>query len=526
MNHNPLVSIIIPLWNGSQYIENCLTAALSQTYAPVEIIVIDNHSEDDSANLVAEKFPTVKLIHHERNLGFGGGCNAGLRVSKGDILILLNQDTEVQADWLNHLVEFLLTTPDIGIVGGKALYPDGTIQHAGGYVNEKGNGSHYGYREPDNGKFDHMQEVDYITGAALAITRQALEMVGELDEGFFPAYYEDVDWCYRVRQAGLRVVYVPQAMLIHQEASLSAGSGYNALYLFHRNRLRFVLKNWPLSKLVNQFATAEQAWLENLGEGEERLIAAMHHVYLYHLLELTNLLTWRKKLPCPTETSVGHLPEDIRATSNETEPITQLLLNLRSFIPMKPARLNLETNLFVQPNQTIISPLPAIEVTHPSSTQAETLKELHQKWFIKEHQFSSNLPFIGSLIASFRHQWNRISTQWYVRAVISQQVKFNADVVAMFDQVNQHQHNLSHQQHCLSQQQSVISQQQSVISQQLSHLEQHMTNLINQQATRQEHNRQRLGEVMAEYLSENGRELAELAQEIQKLKGKLATLKG
>jgi len=423
-------SAIIPVWNGRQYLPACLDALLAQDYPDFEVVVVDDASTDGSADFIAENYPQVQLIRNERNLGFAGGCNVGLQAAVGDVLVLLNQDTVVQPGWLEALAEILLTNPDVGIAGGKALYPDGTIQHAGGYVDERGEGSHYGCRQKDVGQFDQMRDVDYVTGATLAITRQPFEAIGGLDEGFTPAYYEDVDWCHRAQEAGFRVVYAPQAVLIHKEASTIIEMSHEGMYLYHRHRLRFVLKHWSIRRLVDEFVPAERAWLEGLSEGGERLIAAMHHVYLYHLLYLADVMVWRQ--------------ESLGASLNDADTLADALLTLRTVAPLRLTR-------------------PDVDFTDV----AGLLGELHQRWSIREQPFRSEIPIFGPLLAAFRRQWNRVSTEWYVRPMIQQQIEFNARVVTMLDTLT--------------------------------------------------HEQRRLVKVLAEYIGEDGREIAELAQEIRQL---------
>jgi len=404
-------SVIVLSWNGMEYLGDCLSALLSQDYPDFEVIVVDNGSSDGSADLVTARFPQARLIRNGRNLGFAGGNNVGLQAATGDVMVLLNQDTVVQPGWLGALVEALSIDSGIGIVGGKALYPDGIVQHAGGYVNERGEGSHYGYQQQDAGQFDQARDVDYVTGAALAITRRAFGAVGGLDEGFAPAYYEDVDWCYQVRRAGFRVVYTPQAVLIHKEASAVTDVSHERMCVFHRNRLRFVLKHWLLDRLVDEFVPAERTWLENLDEGGERLVTAMHRAYLHHLLDLADLLAWRRKL--------------LGISLDEADALADALLTLRTVVP------------------------------------------LH-----------SHVPIFGPLIAAFRRQWNRVSTEWYVRPIIQQQSEFNAGVITVLEN-------------------------------------------IENRLIQQEYDRQRLGRVLAEYTSENGRELGELARELRRLRASL-----
>jgi GT2 family glycosyltransferase len=461
---------------------------LAQDYPDFEIIVVDNGSTDGSADFVAERYPQVRLIRNERNLGFAAGNNVGLRAATGDVLVLLNQDTVVQAGWLAALTDTLQSDPEIGIAGSKAFYPDGNIQHAGGRVSTRGEGIHHGYRREDTGQFDRMWEVDFVTAAALAITRQAFEAIGELDEGFTPAYYEDVDWCYRAREAGFRVVYVPQAVLIHKEASTVADLSHEGMYLSHRNRMRFVLKHWPLDQFVGEFLPAEKSWLEDLGEGGERLVASVHHAYLYHLLHLNDLMIWRQRT--------------LETALDEADALAEALLALRTVVPLGPARIGLpsaaaldESDALFLSGQVEAPSEQTPERSAELSIREETLGELNQRWAIQEHQFRSDVPILGPLIAAFRRRWNSVSTRWYVQPIIRQQSEFNARIVRMLGYFTQDMRRAANR---LDRQGERLSQQE---------------NRLNQE----EYDRRRLGEVLAEYIAENGREIGELVQEIQRL---------
>lgn len=430
-------SVIVLSWNGMDYLQDCLDALLAQDFADLELIVVDNASTDGSADFVASHYPDVRLLRNERNLGFAAGNNRGLRAATGDVVVLLNQDTVVQPGWLTALVQALASDPRRGIVGGKALYPDGRIQHAGGYVDAQGNGAHYGYRQKDEGQFEQVREVDFVTGAALAISRAALAAVGDLDEGFGLAYWEDVDWCYRVRAAGFQVVYVPQAVLIHKEASMAARVSHEGMYELQRNRLRFVLKHWPVGRLVDEFLPAERAWLEGLGEGSEWVVAATHHAYLYHLLHLDALVQWRVKA--------------LGTSWDDADALAGALVALRTIVPLKPPGM--------------ASPEGA-SVDSVHRAWADTLAELQQRASIHEQPARSKLPLLGWLLTVLRGPWNRAVTAAYVLPMVHQQIEFNHRVVAILSQL--------------------VRGMEAVHS---------------------------------EYLGENGRELAELANEIRRLHG-------
>lgn len=401
-----LASVIIPVWNGMNDLPACLAALAAQSYAPLEIIAVDNASTDGSGDWIATHHPTVRLIRNAENTGFGGACNAGLAAAKGDVLVLLNQDTIVQPEWLSALMKALEAESGIGIAGSKALYPDGTIQHAGAVIDARGASEHLGYHQPDTGQFDQQKDVDYVTGASLAIRRTLYEQIGGFDPGFYPAYLEDVDLCYRARAAGWRVAYVPTSVLVHNERSAAATPDYAGALLYHRHRVRFVCKHWSVARLRDEFLPAEVEWINQLRPSEEQWLAAAHHAYMVQLLNLGELSTWRQKL-------LGEPPQAI-------EQVAQVLIQLRSVYP---------PHLFgIRPER---APLPIAPLQ-----EAQSLVE------IREVPFRSNVPLIGRWIAAFRRRWNSVSTEWYVRPMIRQQSTFNSLLWHALTQSHQQQYDL------------------------------------------------------------------------------------
>jgi GT2 family glycosyltransferase len=259
------VAIIIPVRNGRRFLAGCLDSLLAQQAANpdlvLQIIAVDNASIDRSAALIEQHYPTVQLIRNEVNRGFAGGCNQGLLAAGSDLAILLNQDTTVCAGWLRAVVQ-AFDDPTLGVVGCKIFYPDGkTIQHAGGYLQRPAMiGAHYAHHEADQGQGDQSRAVEWVTGAAFAIRRGALERVGLLDEGFWPGYFEDVDYCLRVQAAGLRIWYCAEAVLHHQETSSKIDETSVQRFL-HRGRLRLSLKQLPPVEWLHDFLPQEQqAW--------------------------------------------------------------------------------------------------------------------------------------------------------------------------------------------------------------------------------------------------------------------------
>lgn len=282
-------SIIIPVWNGHEFLPTCLDALLGQGYADMEIIAVDNASTDDSAHLIAENYPQVHLISNDRNAGFAGGCNLGIAASQGDIVVLLNQDTRVLPGWLSALLDGFRDAPAVGVAGCKILYPDGTtLQHAGGWIEwPLGQAHHFGSMERDVGQWDTSRDVGYVTGASLAFRRRVIADIGLLDEGFWPGYFEDADFCFRARSAGYRVRYIPQAVLLHAETT-SVTDPLLLSRFYQRGRLRFVVKHLPPQRVVTEFVPAEAE--SQLAAMRGRESAALRLAYLETIPSLPGLL--------------------------------------------------------------------------------------------------------------------------------------------------------------------------------------------------------------------------------------------
>ena len=402
------VSVIIPVWNGEDVLAACLQALRGLDDRRLEVIAVDNASQDGSVDIIQDH-SEVLLLRNEANLGFAGACNVGMRHARGDILVLLNQDTEVRPGWLEALVTAMAMEPDVGIAGCKALYPDGTLQHAGGYLDPQVGGRHYGYGERDTGQYEDLRDVDFVSGVALALSRQAYGAVGGLDEGFRVAYFEDVDLCYRVRAAGFRVVYVPQAVLVHREESALADGSYAGIRAFQENRLRLLLRHWPLARLRDEFAPTESAWL--LRQLSAEFIAAVHGAYMTHLRRLPEIARWRR--------------EYLLESPAVTEELTELLLALRLIYPLRPVDpdwhgVDVERNDQAEPLRSRQLLRQAAELSH-----------------VRGQPFRSNMPLLGPLIAWMRDRWNNVAARWYIDGALEQQNAFNESVLAMLEHLDE-----------------------------------------------------------------------------------------
>ena len=224
---NPKVSIIIPVYNQVHYTYACLVSILENTERfDYEIIIADDVSTDATKEI--DKFVTGLVIaRNESNQGFLKNCNNAAKKARGEYIFFLNNDTTVQKDWLPPLIRLLESDKSIGMVGSKLIYPDGRLQEAGGIIWSDGSGWNYGRcDDPNKPEYNYVRDVDYISGAAIMLSRKLWEDIGGFDERYAPAYCEDSDLAFEVRKRGLRVVYQPLSVVTHFEG-VSNGTDVN-----------------------------------------------------------------------------------------------------------------------------------------------------------------------------------------------------------------------------------------------------------------------------------------------------------
>lgn len=412
-------SVIIPVWNGLADLQTCLAAVFEQTDVTFEVIAVDDASTDGSAMYIAEHFPRVRLLRAEANAGFSVTCNVGLRHAQGEVLVFLNQDTEVKEGWLSALVDTLTGDPQIGIVGSKALYADGTIQHVGGKIDDRGNGAHIGHKSEDAGQYEQRRDVDYVTGASLAISRKAYIECGGFDENFGISYYEDVDLCYRVRHAGYRVVYEPQSVLMHNERSVSADGSVDSNSRTQRNRLRFVLKNWSTDRLLDEFVPLEQSWLTSLDPNSIIVVNALRRAYLRLMMTATELSSYRRKR-FGDSSDVFQIAQSLWVSLETHERLRSVAYQPSNLYQHSP-----HTQAPVRMGLAVSSNIERIRQNHP----------------VRPQPFHSNVPLLGPLIARFRQRWNRISAEWFVLPIISQQNDVNEQIIQTLERIASEQAN-------------------------------------------------------------------------------------
>ncbi len=221
LGRRPTASIIIPVYNGVELTLQCLEAIAAATSGRFEVIVVDNASTDGTADLLAQFGAALTVVRNAENLGFAGACNAGARRATGDYLVFLNNDTVPQPGWLEALMAPAEADPNVGAVGARLLYGNGTIQHAGiGFTAELEPFHEHQGLPGDALAVLSDRDCEAVTGACLLLPRRLFLELGGFDEGYW-MYFEDVDLCLRVREAGRRVRYAASSVVFHLERASS-----------------------------------------------------------------------------------------------------------------------------------------------------------------------------------------------------------------------------------------------------------------------------------------------------------------
>jgi N-acetylglucosaminyl-diphospho-decaprenol L-rhamnosyltransferase len=250
------ISILIVSWNVRELLRKCLNSVFSNQYsADTETILVDNASSDGTIAMLRDEFPAVRVIANPVNLGFTRGNNQALAIARGRYLFLLNPDTELRPNALENLTAYMDAHPRVGIVGPKLFYADGTLQSSRRRFPTLATAflestklqqwfprnrvlKHYYMLDTRD---DQTQEVDWVSGSAMFVRRELYEQVGGFDEQFF-MYSEELDWCYRAKQAGWQIVYLPTAEVIHHESKSAEQALAQRDIYFHSSKIRFFRK--------------------------------------------------------------------------------------------------------------------------------------------------------------------------------------------------------------------------------------------------------------------------------------------
>jgi GT2 family glycosyltransferase/glycosyltransferase involved in cell wall biosynthesis len=239
IDHAPRASIIIPVFNKAEFTFQCLRSLTREIdFDDVEVIVVNNASTDETAELLARFGDRLRVVTNAENRGFVDACNQGAQEARGQYLVFLNNDAVVLPGWLDELIATVEADETIGAVGSMFLYPDGRIQEAGAIIWRDGAAFHYGWGgSPDDPRYSFARDVDYCSGASLLIRRELFERLGGFDRRYAPAYYEDADLCFGVRAAGCRVRYQPLSRVLHYEgatAGKDTSTGFKRFQVVNR----------------------------------------------------------------------------------------------------------------------------------------------------------------------------------------------------------------------------------------------------------------------------------------------------
>lgn len=241
----PVISILIPVYSKVEFTLACLKS-IAQNLPKIsfEIIVLDDRSPDDSVK-VLQKVKNIQVIINPKNLGFTKSCNYGAKYAKGEYIYFLNNDVKVHPNWLDMLYQTFELFPGTAIVGSKLVYPDGSLQEAGGIIWQDGSAWNFGRNQrPDLPVFNYAREVDYVSGASLMIPKKIFDEIGGFNEIYAPAYCEDSDLALHARSMGYRVIYQPLSVITHFEGVSSGTDTGSGIKSYQVRNLKTMYELW------------------------------------------------------------------------------------------------------------------------------------------------------------------------------------------------------------------------------------------------------------------------------------------
>jgi GT2 family glycosyltransferase len=274
-----MISAIVVNYNGAGFLSACLESLSIQTYQNLEVIVVDNASTDGSDHIPAE-YTDVHMIRSTENLGYGGGINAGIAASSGDMILALNNDIVLDQSCVEHLAHAMEADPQTGMCASKMLLPDGRLNSTGLCISRSGAAWNRDFGRENTKADNPLGDVLGPCGGAALYRKAMLEQVGSFDESFF-MYMEDVDLAVRARLVGWGCRYVPEAVVVHANGATAGRSSDLAVYYENRNIVWYTVRDFPIRLLITSLP-----WIigRNIG------------VIIYYMLQGRGKLIFRAKV--------------------------------------------------------------------------------------------------------------------------------------------------------------------------------------------------------------------------------------
>ena len=272
---DPIVSIVIPCHGQVAFTLDCLKAIRrAGSDIGMQVIVVDDASPESVADAFAGRIQGVHILRNEVNRGFGASSNQGALCASGNYLVFLNNDTEVQPGWLEALLGIFERYPDAGLAGSRLVYPDGRLQEAGGRVFPDGSAANCGRGgDPQAPPYRYVRQVDYCSGACIMVPRMLFASVGGFDPAYAPAYYEDTDLAFKIRQVGKRVYYEPHSLVLHHEGASAGRNPADPLSIKHYQDVnREVFRDRWATELKRHAWGGAGSDPDHLGERRKRVL--------------------------------------------------------------------------------------------------------------------------------------------------------------------------------------------------------------------------------------------------------------
>ncbi|MBN1768118.1 MAG: glycosyltransferase [Prolixibacteraceae bacterium] len=280
--HEPLVSIIIPVYNQWDYTYACIQSIIMNTKDVCYEIIVANDVSTDGTRNIKDFIKNIVVIRNDENLKFVKNNNNAAKYAKGKYLLFLNNDTLVHDNWLKPMLDVYENFDKVGIVGSKLIYPDGRLQEAGGIIWDDASGWNYGrLDDPEKPEYNYVRECDYVSGASLMIDKALWEQLNGFDEHFAPAYYEDTDIAFRARKTGYKVIYQPLSVITHFEGISNGKDVSEGLKKYQIDNADKFFKRWCETLKKEQFPNSENVFIAKDRSCNKKQVLIIDH-YVPH----------------------------------------------------------------------------------------------------------------------------------------------------------------------------------------------------------------------------------------------------